>query len=47
MKEIKVYVGRTVEDGLPRCWGRTMKDCEKAIGPKYEMLLEMPLTTHV
>ena len=31
MKEIKIYVGRTVEDGLPRCWGRTMKDCEKAI----------------
>ena len=31
MKKIKVYVGRTVEDGLPRCWGRTMKECEKAI----------------
>ena len=31
MKKIKVYVGRTVEDGLPRCGGETMKDCEKAI----------------
>ena len=31
MKELKVYVGRTVEDGLPRCWGRTMKDCESMV----------------
>ena len=31
MKKIKIYVGRTVEDGLPRCFGETIKDCEKAI----------------
>ena len=31
MEKIKIYVGRTVDDGLPRCFGETIKDCEKAI----------------
>jgi hypothetical protein len=31
MKEIKVYVARTVEDGLPRCWDTSLQDCQSMV----------------
>ena len=31
MKEIKVYVAKTVEEGLPRFWSTSLEDCQSMV----------------
>ena len=31
MKKIKVYVAKTVEEGLPRFWSTSLEDCQSMV----------------